>query len=211
MKRLCNRGLVTIVAQKGRKKWHQLADRTLNLYYLMRRAGGRSERVGAMARFMAVFYEYDASRDSTHPTYRPGFGFNPSPRLQEEKWEVGEAADAGYGAPDSFTFKDLVHGDWEKNATQTRALLRKQAKSGFDLPDVIDFFIDMAASGRADQALEMLEEHPGKMELAPLATGLKLFLGEEIHTVHEIMQIGRDVARRIQEKMDSIKQDGIFL
>ncbi len=199
LKRLCNRGLVTIVAQRGRKKWHEVADRMLNLYHLMRRAGGKSDRVAAMVRFMTCFYEYDASRTSTHPA---GIGLTPSPGRQEEIWEVGDAADARYGTPDSFTYKDMVHGDWEKNIPQVKALLKKHVKTGFDLPDVIDFFIDMAASGHADQALEMLVEHSEKMELTPLVTGLTLFLGEEILAVHEIMQIGRDVARRIQERTD---------
>ena len=43
--------------RRGRTKFYQIAERMYNIYYLMRRRGGPSDRVKALVRFMLAFYD----------------------------------------------------------------------------------------------------------------------------------------------------------
>lgn len=56
LKRLTERGAVEIRG-KGRRQKYQVAERLYNIYYLMRRHGGKSSRVRATVDFMLHFYE----------------------------------------------------------------------------------------------------------------------------------------------------------
>ena len=57
LQRLVARGAVEAVAQNGRRKLYQAAERLYNVYYLMRRRGHPSSRVKAVVAFMVHFYE----------------------------------------------------------------------------------------------------------------------------------------------------------
>ena len=70
---------------------------------------------------------------------------------------------------------------------------------------VIDFFINAAASDYAEKSLRVLEQHLDKPALEPLITGLKIFLGEKVRTAQEIMEVGEDVAKRIHERMAALQ------
>ncbi|MCK4467011.1 MAG: tetratricopeptide repeat protein, partial [Desulfobacterales bacterium] len=70
---------------------------------------------------------------------------------------------------------------------------------------VIDFFINAAASGYVEESLRVLEQHLDKPALEPLITGLKIFLGEKVRTAQEIMEIGEDVAKRIHERVAALQ------
>jgi len=55
LKRLVDRGAVT-AERTGRKAFYQVAERLLNLYYLMRQSSAASERARAVVEFMVRFY-----------------------------------------------------------------------------------------------------------------------------------------------------------
>jgi tetratricopeptide (TPR) repeat protein len=55
--RLCSRGAVEVVEQRGRKKLYQASERLYNIYYLMRRRGHPEGRVQAAVQFMITFYK----------------------------------------------------------------------------------------------------------------------------------------------------------
>ena len=57
LRRLGGRGAVEVMAENGRKKQYQVAERLYNIYYLMRRRGHPSNRVRAAVAFMTHFYE----------------------------------------------------------------------------------------------------------------------------------------------------------
>jgi tetratricopeptide (TPR) repeat protein len=57
LRRLVGRGAVEVIAENGRKKQYQAAERLYNIYYLMRRRGHPSNRVRAAVAFMTNFYE----------------------------------------------------------------------------------------------------------------------------------------------------------
>ncbi|MFH1152619.1 MAG: tetratricopeptide repeat protein [Pseudomonadota bacterium] len=56
LQRLTARGLVTVTAQQGRKKWYQIEDRLFNAYLLMSRKRGAYSRMCELLCFMELFY-----------------------------------------------------------------------------------------------------------------------------------------------------------
>ena len=67
-----------------------------------------------------------------------------------------------------------------------------------------DFFIDAAASGYAEEVLTSLQKNPGASVLEPLVAGLQIFMGEEPVIAQEILEVGRDVAKRIEMRKQEI-------
>ena len=65
--------------------------------------------------------------------------------------------------------------------------------------EATDFFISAAAAGYAKEALETLWETPGASLLEPLVAGLRIYLGKKVSVAQEILEVGRDVAKRIEE------------
>jgi tetratricopeptide (TPR) repeat protein len=65
--------------------------------------------------------------------------------------------------------------------------------------DAIELFIRLAAGGCAREALKMLENSRSAQVLEPLLVGLRLFIGEDVKAAVEIMEVAKDVAKRIKE------------
>jgi len=70
---------------------------------------------------------------------------------------------------------------------------------------MIDLFVELAAGGHAKEALKVLCESPSADVLEPLVVGLRLFIGEEVSAAAEILEVGKDVKKRIEERRDEGK------
>ncbi len=77
LNQLVRRGLVTVVEERARKKWYQIAERMYNIYYLMRRRGTSSSRVKALVDFMVTVYGH---RQTTLLVTREACGLEPELR-----------------------------------------------------------------------------------------------------------------------------------
>ncbi|UCC29978.1 MAG: tetratricopeptide repeat protein [Phycisphaerales bacterium] len=64
----------------------------------------------------------------------------------------------------------------------------------------VDLFVSLAAGGYAREALEILEDSPSAELLEPLIVGLRLFLDKKVNVAVEILEVGKDVLKRIQER-----------
>lgn len=73
--------------------------------------------------------------------------------------------------------------------------------------DAIEVFVALAADGYGQEALEILQDSPGGKILEPLVVGLRLFVGEDVKAAAEIMEVGKDVVKRIQERHDKMKAE----
>ncbi len=69
-----------------------------------------------------------------------------------------------------------------------------------DIDDAIELGVQLAVAGVAREAVNILQESPSAAYLEPLIVGLKVFLGEEVRAAAEILEVGRDVAKRISER-----------
>ena len=67
-------------------------------------------------------------------------------------------------------------------------------------PQIVDFLIEIAATGRAVKILEIVRASASATELEPLIVGLQIYLGEQPLVAQEILEIGQDVAQRIREQ-----------
>ncbi len=66
----------------------------------------------------------------------------------------------------------------------------------------ITLFVDLASSGYAKESLELIENSPAAKHLEPLIVGLKLYNGEDVRTAAEILEVARDVVRRIEDRRE---------
>jgi len=81
------------------------------------------------------------------------------------------------------------------------ALVEKTVNEGIDL------FVGLAARGVAKEALKILEESASCEVLEPLIVGLRMYLGEDVQVATEIMEIGKDVVKRIEEQRDELEAE----
>jgi tetratricopeptide (TPR) repeat protein/energy-coupling factor transporter ATP-binding protein EcfA2 len=73
------------------------------------------------------------------------------------------------------------------------------------IEDEISLIVDLAASGYAKESLELIENSPAAVHLEPLIVGLKLYCGEDVKTAVEILEVARDVVRRIEDRKQERK------
>jgi tetratricopeptide (TPR) repeat protein len=66
-----------------------------------------------------------------------------------------------------------------------------------------DFLISAAAAGYAEKVLKLITESAVTEHWEPLKVGLQIFLNKKHRTAQEILEIGKDVAQRIQRRAES--------
>jgi len=77
------------------------------------------------------------------------------------------------------------------------------------IDNTIDLFVDLAAGGYGGEALEILRDSASAEILEPLVVGLRMFVGEGVKAAAEIMEVGKDVVKRIEKRRESqIKKAG---
>ena len=70
---------------------------------------------------------------------------------------------------------------------------------------IIMILIEQAASGKALAVLQILDGSQAEQYVEPLVVGLKLYLGWEVHPAPEILEVAKDVVKRIETKQRAIK------
>ncbi len=94
----------------------------------------------------------------------------------------------------------LIAGDKVAEALESATRCVGDAESVGHFPDdAIDLFVRIGASGYAREAMEVVVNSPSAPLLEPLIVGLKLFLGEDVKAAAEILEVGKDVAKRVEE------------
>jgi hypothetical protein len=73
------------------------------------------------------------------------------------------------------------------------------------IDDAINLFSEFAARGFAKKALEVLQQTDSAKILEPLVVGLRLYLGEDVKAAAEIMEVAKDVVKRIEETKKQIE------
>ncbi len=73
--------------------------------------------------------------------------------------------------------------------------------------DAVDLFANLAAAGSGREALRVLVESPSAEVLEPLIVGLRLFLGEDVKVAAEILEVGKDVAKRIEQRREGLRAE----
>ena len=73
------------------------------------------------------------------------------------------------------------------------------------LEDWINLFINIAAAGCPREALEVLQDLPSIELMEPLIVGLHLFLEEDVKAPVEVLEVAKDVKKRIEGQREKLK------
>ena len=65
---------------------------------------------------------------------------------------------------------------------------------------VINVFVLLSAYGYAEKALELLVGSQAEQHLEPLVAALRLYCGDESRVTKEILEVAKDVVKRIEEQ-----------
>ena len=69
----------------------------------------------------------------------------------------------------------------------------------------IELLIELAASGYEKEVLEIVRDSASAEILEPLVVGLRLFVGEDVKVAAEIMEVGKDVVKRIEQQREELE------
>jgi len=92
----------------------------------------------------------------------------------------------------------------------TKSLINDAALIDDFTNDVNELIIALAAKGGATQSIEILQESSCAEKLEPLIVGLRLYMGEDerdIRTPLEVLEIGKDVKKRIEDRLAGSDND----
>ena len=73
------------------------------------------------------------------------------------------------------------------------------------IEDAISLFLELAGSGYAKEALDILVDSPAEPHLEPLVVALRLYTGQEIKSSIEILEVAKDVVKKIEARKQTIK------
>jgi hypothetical protein len=73
--------------------------------------------------------------------------------------------------------------------------------------DGINLFVNIAAAGCPREALNLLQGSPSADLMEPLIAGLRLFLDEEVRVPVEVLEVAKDVKKRIEEQREKINRE----
>jgi len=75
-----------------------------------------------------------------------------------------------------------------------------------DVNGVVKLFVELAARGYSQDALDVLRESPSAEILEPLVVGLRMYVGEDVKAAAEIMEVGKDVVKRIEQRKKEMQK-----
>jgi len=127
-----------------------------------------------------------------------------SERYEEAKEALSKAMEFDSIAPRAMNeFVNLVL-DQDKTAEEAFEILKgylakpQQVEQSVDI--TTESIVELAASGYGREVLEILRESASAKILEPLVVGLQLFVDEDVKAAAEIMEVARDVVKRIEER-----------
>lgn len=78
-------------------------------------------------------------------------------------------------------------------------ILSKIKDDSDDIKGVVSFVVNLASYGFGEKSLELIEKSEAKKIFEPLVVGLKMYLGQDVKVAEEIMEVAKDVIKRINE------------
>ena len=116
-----------------------------------------------------------------------------------------------YAVDASLIFLLLIIGDdYRRNEGWEilKGLVRKPEVPQKNVSFATELFVTIAAIGHSREALEILRESAWAEILEPIVVALRLMAGEDVKAAAEIMEVAKDVVKRIEERRKQIIEDG---
>ena len=119
-----------------------------------------------------------------------------------ENWSRQAVSLSPENASAHHTFACILSalGKGSEALSSARRYIQDSALVENSIEDAIELFVELSASGQAKEALDILVNSPVQQHLEPLVVGLKLYIGEEVKTAAEILEVASDVVKRIEKR-----------
>lgn len=99
-----------------------------------------------------------------------------------------------------------AQGRWKQALNEAAVFLRDHELLDSDLDLIIDFFIDAAASGHADEVERVIRTAGAEDALEPLLVAIRRLSGEQVDIAREILEISTDVIERIETRRRELQE-----
>ncbi len=201
LKRLVQRGAVTIEGGTPRRRQYYLTERLYNIYYLLRRGGGTDRLVKALIDFMVCLYSPAELGEIVEETRIPSAG--PS--------SVAERPAAEYRPDrmpaDHLILKAISLDQAGRTISEGEfCLLLKHLAADDELrPGSIDALTCIVGRSGPARSLELIQESPVAQLLLPLVTALQQELGQNPQVAKEVQDVAGDVRRQLMELKGRIR------
>ena len=130
-------------------------------------------------------------------------------RYDEAKEAFRKAMEFDEAAPIALKLLVTLYLKQGKNAEEVLEILKDYLAKPQRVEQSVDITIEsvvkLAASGHGREVLDIVWESPSSKILEPLVVGLQLFVGEDVKAAAEIMEVARDVVKRIEERRDKMQ------
>ncbi len=130
-------------------------------------------------------------------------------RYDEAKEALRKAMEFDGIAPTAMNkFVKLVldQGKTAEEALETlKGYLAKPQRVEQSVDITTESVVELAAYGYGREVLDIVRESPSSKILEPLVVGLQLFVVEDVKAAAEIMEVARDVVKRIEERRDKMQ------
>ena len=103
----------------------------------------------------------------------------------------------------------MENAGWFKEALElSQSYVQQTDVVRKDVNGVVELFVELAAGGYEREALKILVASPSAEILEPLVVGLRMYVGEDVKAAAEIMEVGKDVVKRIEERREKMQSKG---
>jgi tetratricopeptide (TPR) repeat protein len=101
-----------------------------------------------------------------------------------------------------YTYASILgaQGKWEKAMAIVAEFLKVPEAGEQFAPAVVSFFIRSAVAGYIKQGLQLLKNSACAPYVEPLIVALQMMTGEEFNAPQEVVEVAKDVVKRIEEK-----------
>jgi len=96
---------------------------------------------------------------------------------------------------------------WDDAFEQARYFADDETMLKESPKDIIEFFISAAASGKAEEALQAVRGLKIKSTMEPLIVGLKISAGKTVRAPREVLEVAKDIIKRIEERVKALKSE----
>ena len=195
LRRLVQRGAVTVEGGTAWRRQYYLTERLYNIYYLLRKGAGASSTVEALIQFMASYY-----LTVEQPDTGEGFAAAAGSTYQQRSKTIRANFGLFRGSRSLDSYSEPVPSN-VKFVTENKigALLSHVAAMNSLPVGCVALLIRYAAVIGPVRALELFQDSPCANRLLPLITALEQMVGRSPRVAREIQEVAADIRQQLEQ------------
>ena len=197
LRRLVQRGAVTVEGGTARRRQYYLTERLYNIYYLLRRGAGGSSTVETLIQFMASYY-----LPVEQPDTGEGIAAEAGSTYHESSNTVRSNIGLLPGSHSLDSYSDPRPADVNRvSENNVEALLAHVAAMNSLPVGCVARLIRYSAVAGPARALELFQDSLCADRLLPLITALEQMNGRSPRVAREIQEIAADIRQQLEREM----------